>query len=372
MEMLDSKYRYIDYSSESFLSTTQQDLLRMNQEELICRSYYRMKKGLDHCVQEEQNYRLAQYQKVFQANFPGQSEEPYTMTEQAVGMDCSIAVLKRSRYFPPVLYQHQNFEMFYIYSGQCTHVCKGQEYELRQGDFCLLEYGVPHKIINNSDDCIIIELLVRRELLDQICFSLLSGGSILSQFFRNALYEKTNYPMIVFHTGSNRAVQYYTYALYSECQSKLPHHGVMMEAFLNALFVILLRSFHPQQEQPVALEHSPISTIVEYIYAHEQDITLTALAEAFGYSVPHMSKLISSNCGLSFSDIIRQIRMRRATWLLKNTTLTITQIAAEIHCTDTSHFGRSFRKEFHMSPKEYRQLFTTQQPEQGAGAPEHW
>lgn len=212
------------------------------------------------------------------------------MTEQAVGMDASIAVLKQSRYFPPVLYQHQNFEMFYIYSGQCTHVCKGQEYEPQQGDFCLLEYGAPHRIINNSDDCIIIELL------DQICASLLSGDSVLSRFLR------------------------------------------------NALFVILLRSFHPQQEQPVALENSPISAIAEYIYAHEQDITLTALAEAFGYSVPHMSKLISSNCGLSFSDIIRQIRMRRATWLLKNTTLTITQIAAEIHCTDTSHFGRSFRK----------------------------
>lgn len=169
--------------------------------------------------------------------------------------------------------------------------------------------------------------------------------------------------MIVFHTGSNRAVQYYTYAMYSEFKSRLPHHEVMLEAFLNALFVILLRYFQPQQEQPKNLENSSVSSIIEYIYEHEQDITLGALAQAFGYSVPHMSKLISNGCGMNFSDILRQIRMRRATWLLKNTSLSITQIAGEVHCTDTSHFGKNFRKEFHMSPKEYRQLFAAQAPD---------
>ena len=168
--------------------------------------------------------------------------------------------------------------------------------------------------------------------------------------------------MIVFHTGSNRAVQYYTHAMYSEFKSRLPHHEVMLEAFLNALFVILLRYFQPQQEQPKNLENSSVSSIIEYIYEHEQDITLGALAQAFGYSVPHMSKLISNGCGMNFSEILRQIRMRRATWLLKNTSLSITQIAGEVHCTDTSHFGKNFRKEFHMSPKEYRQLFAAQAP----------
>lgn len=354
---------YINYSSEDFMDTTAQDLVRMTPEETICRCHYRMERGLDHCTPEEKQYRMQQFARVMERNFPGQACEPYAMTEEAVGMTGSIAVLKRSRYFPSILYTHKNFEMFYIYSGSCIHICKGQEYELQQGDFCLLEHGAPHRILNNTDDCIIIELLVQRELLDQICTSLLSTNTVLSRFFKNALYGQSNYPMIVFHTGNNRAVQYYTYAMYSEFKSKLPHSQVMLEAFLNALFVILLRYFQPQQEQPKNLENSSISIIVEYIYEHEQDITLGSLAQAFGYSVPHMSKLISSSCGISFSDILRQIRMRRATWLLKHTSLTITQIAAEVHCTDTSHFGKNFRKEFHMSPKEYRQLFATLQPD---------
>lgn len=363
MEMIQrDTAKYINYSSEDFMDVTVRDLVCLTQEEAICRGYYRMERGLDRCGEEEKRDRTQLFRRVMAQNFPGQTAEPYTMTEEAVGMTGSIAVLKRSRYFPSILYVHKNFEMFYIYSGKCTHICKGQEYELQQGDFCLMEYGAPHRIFNHSDDCIMIELIIKRELLDQICASLLSTNTVLSRFFKNALYEQSNYPMIVFHTGSNRAVQYYTYAMYSEFKSRLPHHEVMLEAFLNALFVILLRYFQPQQEQPKNLENSSVSSIIEYIYEHEQDITLGALAQAFGYSVPHMSKLISNGCGMNFSDILRQIRMRRATWLLKNTSLSITQIAGEVHCTDTSHFGKNFRKEFHMSPKEYRQLFAAQAP----------
>lgn len=65
--------------------------------------------------------------------------------------------------------------------------------------------------------------------------------------------------------------------------------------------------------------------------------------------------------GRSFTDILRQIRMRRATWLLKNTDLSISQIAAEVRRTDASHFNRNFRKEFNMLPTEYRQLFAPTQ-----------
>ena len=39
----------------------------------------------------------------------------------------------------------------------------------------------------------------------------------------------------------------------------------------------------------------------------------------------------------------------------------MTQIASEIRCVDTSHFGKNFRKEFQMTPKEYRQLFSIRQ-----------
>ena len=94
---------YINYSSEDFMDTTAQDLVHMTPEETICRCHYRMERGLDHCTPEEKQYRMQQFARVMGRNFPGQACEPYAMTEEAVGMTGSIAVLKRSRYFPSVL-----------------------------------------------------------------------------------------------------------------------------------------------------------------------------------------------------------------------------------------------------------------------------
>lgn len=347
----------INYSSEDFISTTARDLIRITQEEAICRSYYRMTRELDRCTAEERQYRTARFQEVMSRNFPGQTGEPYVMTEEIAGMTGSIAVLKRSRYFPSVLYQHKNFEMFYIYSGQCTHICKGQEYLLKQGDFCLLEYGVPHCIVNHSDACIVLELTAKRELMDRLCARLFREDTVLSRFFKSALYEQTNYPMLVFHTGSHPPVQYYIYAMYHEFQRRLPHYEVMMEAFLNALFAILLWCFRPQQEQPIPPGQSPLSPVLAYMHEHHASVTLKELSHIFGYSSSHLGKLISSTTGLSFTELLRQIRLRRATELLKSTGLSITQIASEVGYADTAHFSRSFRQEFNLPPSEYRQLF---------------
>ena len=117
----------IDYGSGSFVVTTDSELTRMNQEELTFRSYYRMMQKLDRCNEEEQLYRQKLYEQALCQNHVIPGAPIQNMTAESIGMTGSLAMLKRSLYFPPFLYQHENFEMFYIHSGQCTHICKGQE-----------------------------------------------------------------------------------------------------------------------------------------------------------------------------------------------------------------------------------------------------
>ena len=337
------------------------DLLRMTPEETVYRSYYRMEQGLDKFSAEEESQIRNTYGDILSRYFPPAETEPYCLHDATVNESSPIVVRKRSRYFPAVLYHRPCFELIYLYSGQCTHICKGQQYELRQGDFCLLEYGASHRIFNNSDYSILIELLIFPKILNKICATLLSENSVLSNFFHNALYGHSNYPLILFHTGTDSAVKNFVTAMLSESQQRTGFYYIFLESFLNALFVILLRQFRPYQAQPVALEHAPIPEIMDYITKNYLEITLADLAASFDYSVPHMSKLIREACGVSYSAIVRQLKMRRAAWLLQHTSLSMTQIASEIRCVDTSHFGKNFRKEFQMTPKEYRQLFSIRQ-----------
>ncbi|MFR3470009.1 MAG: AraC family transcriptional regulator [Oscillospiraceae bacterium] len=362
MEMiLEKKHGTTNYGSKESGNQIGDDLLRMTPEETVYRSYYRMEQGLDKFSAEEESQIRNTYGDILSRYFPPTEAEPYCLHDATVNESSPIVVRKRSRYFPAVLYHRPCFELIYLYSGQCTHICKGQQYELRQGDFCLLEYGASHRIFNNSDYSILIELLIFPKILNKICATLLSENSVLSNFFHNALYGHSNYPLILFHTGTDSAVKNFVTAMLSESQQRTGFYYIFLESFLNALFVILLRQFRPYQAQPVALEHAPIPEIMDYITKNYLEITLADLAASFDYSVPHMSKLIREACGVSYSAIVRQLKMRRAAWLLQHTSLSMTQIASEIRCVDTSHFGKNFRKEFQMTPKEYRQLFSIRQ-----------
>ena len=183
VKLLPENKPFVDYAETGLHDAIQQRLFRFSQEELDCREYYRMEADLDVCEEPERQRRIQNLHRVMAQNFGQQTEEPYVMTESGLSGKHSVAVLKRSRYFPAVEYRYNHFEFFYVFSGTCTHVCKGQSYTLQQGDFCLLEYGVPHRLYNHSDSCIVLEVIMRKELLDRICSAILRENTVLSHFF---------------------------------------------------------------------------------------------------------------------------------------------------------------------------------------------
>ncbi len=58
--------------------------------------------------------------------------------------------------------------------------------------------------------------------------------------------------------------------------------------------------------------------------------------------------------GLSYLELLAQIRYEEATWLLKEIDFPIKEIAYRLGYDDASHFSRAFRRFAGISPKEYR------------------
>lgn len=101
---------------------------------------------------------------------------------------------KRFRYFPQVPYRHNHFELLYVHAGHCRYVSPIQAQNLEHGDFCLVEYGVPHQILNHSDACILIELSIHREKLETLCASLLEEEHILTRYFKGSALGVASLP----------------------------------------------------------------------------------------------------------------------------------------------------------------------------------
>ena len=94
--------------------------------------------------------------------------------------------------------------------------------------------------------------------------------------------------------------------------------------------------------------------IMNYVQANYIDITLDDLAENFFLSKPYLSKYIKEKSGMTFGDLVKKIRMKKAKALLKSSNMTVENIAMSVGYQNVEHFNRLFKKAYDMTPMKFR------------------
>ncbi len=89
----------------------------------------------------------------------------------------------------------------------------------------------------------------------------------------------------------------------------------------------------------------------------EDGVTLAEIAEAMGVHPTAVTHRLQRKFGMSFSEYQGRIRVDRAKELLRNTKLSIGQIARRVGLNDASNFGKLFRKHEGTAPTAYRKRF---------------
>ena len=86
----------------------------------------------------------------------------------------------------------------------------------------------------------------------------------------------------------------------------------------------------------------------------DPDLSLTMVADTFQISVPYLSSLFKASAGVNFSNYVEDVRIEKAKGLLKNTSLSVGEIAAATGYSSTNSFSRAFRRVTGDSASEYR------------------
>ena len=94
--------------------------------------------------------------------------------------------------------------------------------------------------------------------------------------------------------------------------------------------------------------------IMNYVQANYIDITLDDLAEKFFLSKPYLSKYIKEKSGMTFGDLVKKIRMKKAKALLKSSNMTVENIAMSVGYQNVENFNRLFKKAYDMTPMQFR------------------
>ncbi|MCM1567967.1 MAG: 2-isopropylmalate synthase [Roseburia sp.] len=97
-----------------------------------------------------------------------------------------------------------------------------------------------------------------------------------------------------------------------------------------------------------------IVDIISYIQQNYVEVTLESLADHFHLSKPYLSKYIKEKVGMTFQEIVKEERMKKAMNLLRETSQTVETVAANVGYENVEHFNRLFKKASGMTPMQYK------------------
>lgn len=100
-----------------------------------------------------------------------------------------------------------------------------------------------------------------------------------------------------------------------------------------------------------------VKTIRELLHDRWNEVvTLDELSQAAGVHPVTISKCFPRHFGASIGDYMRGIKVEKAAILIKNTNLTLSEIAFVCGFSDQSHFIRLFKQHTGFLPKHYQQI----------------
>ena len=128
-------------------------------------------------------------------------------------------------------------------------------------------------------------------------------------------------------------------------------------AELSAMLKLLLIKIAEHSDER-ALPSSMVENLDGYIRENIHDeISNTELGAIFGYHPFYISRVLKDKKGITLHQYVIAYRIKYAMSLLRYTDRAIADIADETGFTDASYFTKSFKAQFGMTPKEYRNKF---------------
>jgi transcriptional regulator GlxA family with amidase domain len=86
----------------------------------------------------------------------------------------------------------------------------------------------------------------------------------------------------------------------------------------------------------------------------EMPLDRAAMARIAGVSARHLDRLFAAHLGTTFLDQYHRIRLQHAQRLLKQSPLSVSEIAVATGFSSLSHFSRMFRALYGIAPRQAR------------------
>ena len=251
-------------------------------------------------------------------------------------------------------HSHVFLELAYVLKGRALHKWDNTSFEIKEGDYFVIDYESKHSYQDMSEDFELINCLFHPEFIDSSFTSCHSLQTLLTsyQIRFNKDFFTASPSFYVFRDDDGRAKKILLDML-READTQAPGYLQIMRSKIIELLVITMRKIYysPSLEK----ENGQMSSMLSYINTHySENITLTDLCKSFGYSFSYLSAKFKKDTGLNFTEYLQKTRIEQSMRLLSLTDLPIAVIASEVGYRDTKAFYSVFRRIAGSTPAKFR------------------
>lgn len=251
------------------------------------------------------------------------------------------------------LHTHNYYEFYFFLEGQVQMQVGDILYPVRYGDIMLIPPQVPHRPNIKSDDTPYRRFVFW--ISQEYCNHLLQSSPDYAYIMQYVETEKH----YIFHTDQIlfNSIQSKLLRLLEEMRSQKFGRDAQITICINDLVLNLNRlAFDqntPKRKNP---EYLLYEQLTEYIEEHlEEDLSLERLAKQFFVSKYHIAHVFKDNIGLSIHQYITKKRLNLCREAISGQ-MSITEAYHKFGFGDYSSFYRAFKKEYGISPKDYRDM----------------
>ncbi|WP_394877330.1 AraC family transcriptional regulator [Mammaliicoccus lentus] len=271
-----------------------------------------------------------------------------------------IEIRKDSRFTSVPMHIHSNININYIYSGKCHYNINGEEVTLYKGDVCILDRNVLRSKQKIEENDIIINISLSNDFFSTEFINKLSESSILSTFLFSVISKNNQHNSFLIFRNNNSYVERYFEELIEENIERKTFYQSVSDSLLNLIFVQLIRNYQLNKKEQIIHLNSTKSNnmleILEYIEVNADNCTLNEIALKYNYHPKHLSLLIKETFGKTFKEIQTMQRLKNATYYLKNTDISISDICEKIGMKNVNHFYKKFYEVYNCTPSTYRNM----------------
>lgn len=249
---------------------------------------------------------------------------------------------------------HDHYEFYFFLEGDITMYIRDIPYKLSAGSMIFIPEGCPHYMKRNNPDT-----PYRRFVLwisKNYCQKLEQESLSYTYFIREATEKDAFY--YEFDTIAFNAIQHKLFRLIEESLSNRFGKQQKLQLYIQELLLQLSRRSYEENHKISSDEGQPVlDAVIQVIEENlDRELSLDFLADKLFLNKYYISHVFKDQLGLPIHQYIikRRLAICRDAYLCD---ASVTEISQKYGFGDYSNFYRAFKKEYGMSPKEYKDKY---------------